>query len=71
MGEVLQRVVACALCIPFRSPKAELFEPLQYGVNTFGGCEMIVHAVNAHLQSARTTSFCPLTAGVLLTAREE
>jgi hypothetical protein len=29
---------------------AVMFEPLQYGVNTRGGCEMIVHAINAHLQ---------------------
>jgi hypothetical protein len=50
VGEVLRRIVACTLCIQFRKPMAALFEPLQYGVNTCGGCEMIVHAVNAHLQ---------------------
>jgi hypothetical protein len=59
--------MARALCIPFRKPKAELFEPLQYGVNTRGGCEMTAHAGNAHLHTRPDVVLVSLTAGVLST----
>ncbi len=48
VGEVIRRVVA--LCIQYRSTLEKFFQPLQYGVNTRGGCEMIAHTVIAHLE---------------------
>ncbi|KAL2650793.1 hypothetical protein R1flu_018921 [Riccia fluitans] len=47
IGEALYRLVARSLSLQFRATFSDHFEPWQFGVATRGGCETIVHGLQA------------------------
>ncbi|KAL2610010.1 hypothetical protein R1flu_028583 [Riccia fluitans] len=49
MGEVLYRLIARSLGFQFWEALADHFSPLQFGVATRGGCEIIIHGLWATL----------------------
>ncbi|KAL2609230.1 hypothetical protein R1flu_027803 [Riccia fluitans] len=49
VGEALYRLVARSLSLQFRATFSYHFEPWQFGVATHGGCETIVHGLQATL----------------------
>jgi len=48
IGEVLRRLAGKAICYQLRNPMRSFFFPAQYGVQTRGGCEQIIHTIRAH-----------------------
>ncbi len=50
IGETLRRLTAKAMCMQKRSDFANFFHPLQHGVATDGGLEMLVHHVQLLLE---------------------
>jgi hypothetical protein len=45
IGKVTYWLIAHTLTIQFKYTFAEHFNPQQFGVATWGGCEMVVHGV--------------------------
>jgi hypothetical protein len=48
IGEVLRRLAGKAICYQLKEVMRNFFFPFQYGVQTRGGCEQIVHTIRAH-----------------------
>jgi len=48
IGEVLRRLAGKAICYQLKEDMCKFFFPSQYGVQTRGGCEQIVHTIRAH-----------------------
>ncbi len=48
-NEVTYRLVAHTLIIQFKEILAEHFNPYQFGITTYGGCEVVVHGIQTML----------------------
>ena len=51
VGEVLRRLTARAMCLEVKSELATFFAPIQHGVATEGGSELMIHQVQLLLES--------------------
>jgi len=48
IGEVLRRLAGKAICYQLKKEMSTFFFPAQYGVQTRGGCEQILHTIRSH-----------------------
>ena len=51
VGDSLRRLTARAICIQEKDSMCELFDPIQYGVATPGGLDLVVHQVQVGLEA--------------------
>jgi hypothetical protein len=49
IGEAIRRLAGRAMCLQLRAAMAQYFTPNQYGVQTKGGAEQVLHVIEAHL----------------------
>ena len=49
IGESLRRITARAICLQERSSFSEYFSPIQHGVATAGGAELLTHHIQLHM----------------------
>jgi hypothetical protein len=51
VGDVLRRLTSKVIMYEVAGPAAQMLRPLQFGVGVRGGCEAVVHATRATLNS--------------------
>ena len=56
IGEVIRRVTAKAVCLQMSTAFSSFFHPIQHGIATPGGAELLIHHVEALLED--NPKFC-------------